>query len=322
MNKIEHVLLAGAGSVGLTVANTILNSHKTDLRILAGGERLIRYQKNGLFVNGKKLDVQLANSQIASDWTPDLIIIACKNHHLSTILDDIYNYVGKETLILSLLDGVTSENTIQERYGKNRTPLAMILGTDAGHQGTETHYENEGTIYFGEKTNDVNIEANTYDTATHCSDRVKLIAAFFEQCGVSFGIPKDMERKLWYKFMCNVGINQASAILKMPYGPFQQKNSPARNLMISAHKEAILVAQAEGISLSEADIQPWLNSLDAISPKGKTSMCQDVCPGRKTEVELFAETVITLGKKHHIQTPVNMIFYQQLQTLEENYKLL
>jgi len=122
--------------------------------------------------------------------------------------------------------------------------------------------------------------------------------------------------------MCNVGINQSSAILKLPYGAFQQKNSPARALMISAHKEAIAVSIPEGINLNDDDIDEWLQTLDTISPTGKTSMCQDVCAGRKTEVELFAQTIVELGKKHHIPTPVNMVFYQQLQTLEKNYNLL
>lgn len=328
MTKIEHVLLAGAGSVGLTVANTILESKNSDLRILAGGDRLKRYQQNGLFVNGKKLNVQFANSENnktknSNTWIPDLIIIACKNHHLATVLDDISQYVGTETLILSLLNGVTSETIIRERYGNKRTPLAMIMGTDAGHKGTETHYKNAGTIFFGDEKNTLEEKtATSFAQTTNCSESVKLIAELFERCAVSFSIPEDMQRTLWFKFMCNVGINQASAILKMPYGPFQQKDSPARALMIAAHKEAIAVAQAEGINLTNDDIQEWLDTLDSISPKGKTSMCQDVTAGRKTEVELFAQTVVNLGQKHNIPTPVNMVFYQQLQTLEANYDLL
>jgi 2-dehydropantoate 2-reductase len=323
MIKIENVLIAGAGSVGLTVANTIAASKQADLRILAQGERLKRYSTNGLFVNGKKLDVLFANPDVKTDWIPDLIIIACKNHHLKTILSDISQFVGKDTLILSLLNGITSETFIRDKYGKEKTPLAMILGTDAGHTGTETTYVNAGTINFGDDTNDIETSfANTYVQCAKCSERVQRIAEFFERCKLDFTVPKNMIRQLWFKFMCNVGINQSSAILKLPYGAFQQKDSPARALMISAHKEAIAVSIPEGINLNDNDIDNWLQTLDTISPTGKTSMCQDVCAGRKTEVELFAKTIVELGKKHHIPTPVNMVFYQQLQTLENNYNLL
>ncbi|OJF77368.1 MAG: hypothetical protein BKP49_02575 [Treponema sp. CETP13] len=315
MEKIERVLIAGAGSIGLTVANTILESQKADLRILARGERLERYREKGLYVNGKKLQVKFADAdskkkEDSLTWIPDLIIVACKNHHLITILDDMANFVGKNTLILSLLNGITSEQTIRERYGQERTPLAMIIGTDAGHHGTETTYQNSGSIFFGDATND------TY------SKRVQLIADFFDRTGISYTIPQNMKRTLWYKFMCNVGINQSSAILKMPYKPFQQKNSPARNLMLSAMREAMAVSAPEGVNLNEDDITNWLKTLDSISPAGKTSMCQDVCAGRKTEVELFAQTVVELGEKHSIQTPVNKVFYQQLRMLEANYDLL
>ena len=34
-------------------------------------------------------------------------------------------------------------------------------------------------------------------------------------------IPEDMIRMLWWKFMINVGMNQASAVMRAPYGLFQ-----------------------------------------------------------------------------------------------------
>ena len=56
-----------------------------------------------------------------------------------------------------------------------------------------------------------------------------------------------------------------------------------------------------------------------MSPEGKPSMRQDIEAKRPTEVELFAGTVIELGKKYGIPTPVNQSLYEQIKALEAQY---
>ena len=46
----------------------------------------------------------------------------------------------------------------------------------------------------------------------------------------------------WFKFMCNVGINQCSGAFKLPYAPFQHKKNgikEARDLMEMARNKLI-----------------------------------------------------------------------------------
>jgi 2-dehydropantoate 2-reductase len=124
-----------------------------------------------------------------------------------------------------------------------------------------------------------------------------------------------MIRILWWKFMINVGINQASAALKAPYGEFQQQGA-ARDLMESAMREVVALARASGVHLSDADIDDWYTILPTLSPLGKTSMLQDVEGGRKTEVEMFAGEVIEMGERLGIPTPVNERLFQTITQIE------
>jgi 2-dehydropantoate 2-reductase len=62
-----------------------------------------------------------------------------------------------------------------------------------------------------------------------------------------------MIRILWWKFMINVGINQASAVLGVNYGVFQTSDK-ARHLMESSMREVIHMARTAGVRLSEDDI--------------------------------------------------------------------
>lgn len=117
----------------------------------------------------------------------------------------------------------------------------------------------------------------------------------------------------------NVGVNQTSAVLRAPYGMFHNIEE-ARDLMRMASLEVVHVAKKAGINLTEEDITESIRIICTLSPEGKTSMLQDIEAGRKTEVEIFAGTVIELGNKYGVDAPVNDILFKMIRTLEQMYR--
>ena len=116
--------------------------------------------------------------------------------------------------------------------------------------------------------------------------------------------------------MVNVGINQASAAMRAPYGVFQ--SSPdAQALTETLMREVLVLAQRLGVNLGEQDLDQWYAVLKTLSPEGKTSMLQDIEAGRKTEVEVFAGKVVELGKSYSISTPVNQTLLHIVRVLEQ-----
>jgi 2-dehydropantoate 2-reductase len=89
--------------------------------------------------------------------------------------------------------------------------------------------------------------------------------------------------------------------------------------MTEAMAEVIDCAAEEGVHLTHEDIEHWYPILDSIPPEGKTSMCQDVEAKRKTEVEMFAGTLIELAEKHGLPVPVNRTLYRLLKAKELMY---
>ena len=49
----------------------------------------------------------------------------------------------------------------------------------------------------------------------------------------------------------------------------------------------------------------------------KPSTLQDLEAGRKTEVDMFAGTMIRLGKEYDVPTPYNELFYHAIRVLEQ-----
>jgi len=81
----------------------------------------------------------------------------------------------------------------------------------------------------------------------------------------------------------------------------------------------IVLAQKEKVDLSEDDLNYWLKVVGSLNPLGKPSMRQDIEAKRPSELELFAGTIVRLGKKHAIPTPVNRMLYDGIRDLESRY---
>ena len=118
--------------------------------------------------------------------------------------------------------------------------------------------------------------------------------------------------------MLNVGVNQAVMIYKGTYGTVQHPGE-ARELMKAAMREVIVLAEKENVNLTEKDLEEYVSLLDTLDPNGMPSMRQDGVVHRKSEVELFSGTVLSLAKKHGVPVPVNQKIYEIIRDMESKY---
>jgi len=299
---IQRINIIGAGAVGAAYASIFYDLSPGCVSFIAGGDRFERLRREGVIVNGKSYPIPVLNSQEPFP-AADLLIVTVKHHHLDQTIGEMKNSVGPETIIISLMNGIDSEERIGAVYGVEKILYATVVGIDALREGNNVIYTTQGKIFFGEERNHV------------LSDRVRRVVDIFNRAGIIHEIPADMIRILWWKFMINVGINQASAALKGSYGVFQTSRE-AQSLMEASMREVITLAQKLAIDLSGQDIEKWYAVLASLSPTGKTSMLQDVEAGRKTEVEMLAGKIIELGRRHGVPTPVNEQLMHTIKKIE------
>jgi 2-dehydropantoate 2-reductase len=303
VKEIKNVAVLGAGAMGAAYASRFFDGSLFSTVLVARGPRYDRLRAEGLVVNGKHYAIPVIHPDEAAP-PADLIIVALKNHNLPEAMNDLKNLVGDETTLISVMNGLDSEERLGSVYGMDKVLYAIAVGIDALREGNSVTYTNPGKVIFGESDN------------SHPSERVRRVQAAFERAGVVSETPTDMMRMLWWKFMVNVGVNQASAVMRAPYGVFQ--SSPdAQALMESLMREVIALAQRIGVDLGEQDLDGWYAVLKTLSPAGKTSMLQDIDGGRKTEVEVFAGKAVELGKSHGIPTPVNQTVLSIIHVLEQ-----
>ena len=234
MKEIKNVLVCGIGAVGSIYANKINEYNSEYLRVLVDESRLEKYKKNPKIFNGKPL---IFNYILPSDETfkADLIIIATKFDGLKDTIKNIENFVKDDTIILSLLNGVTSEDMIAQKYGWKHILLSYFIGHSAMRNGNIITHDGIGDVVFGVKHG---VGTDLYD--------VKLLKQYFDNVGLTYKTPDDMERALWLKYMLNVSSNQSSAILGMTFGQMQT-NKKFMEFLINVMKEVQTIAKAEGV---------------------------------------------------------------------------
>jgi 2-dehydropantoate 2-reductase len=306
VEPIKNVSILGAGALGAMYAVHFHTHEGFEVSLIASGERRERLLADGLVVNGTPYHFPVVDPLEATS-PADLFLVALKHHHLAGALVGLDKLVGEGTLFVSVMNGLDSEDMIAAAYGREKVLYAIAVGMDAVREENRITYVNPGRIVFGEPTNETLNEA--------LSPRVRRIQEAFDRAGIAHEIPPDMIRMLWWKFMINVGMNQATAVMGVSYGVM--KTSPdAQALMEGLMREVIALAQAAGVDLSEDDLANWYKVLQTMAPKGKTSMLQDIEAGRKTEVEIFGGKVVELGRQHGIPTPINEVFTRILRVIE------
>lgn len=302
MKEIKKVILCGLGAIGTIYADKLEKYDAKNFKVLVDEARLERYKKNPIKFNGRQLnfDYILPSEE---NFKADLIILATKFAGLKDAIKNIKNFVKEDTVILSLLNGVTSEDIIADVYGKDKMLYSYFIGHSSVRCGNSVTHDDVNTIVFGAENN--------------LSENVVAVKTFFDKVGINYKIPDDIKRSMWLKFMLNVSANQPTAILRMTFGDMFENThfmKFAENIM----REVQSVAKAEGVRNTETMVDEALKHLKTMTPDGKTSMLQDVEAGRKTEVDMFAGTVIELGKKHGISTPYNKIMKEMIGIIEEH----
>lgn len=303
---IKKVSIIGLGALGILYAEHFTNNlPKNALQVIADKERITRYTEDGIYCNGLRYDFNYIAPENITEPS-DLIIVATKFDGLEDAIQAIKPAVGKNTIILSVINGIISEDVIAAAFGYEHVLYCVAQGMDALKKGNRMSYVNKGVLCIGA------------DHPSMDSEAVKKVAHFFKETKLPFEIDEQMRHRLWGKFMLNVGVNQAVASIEGIFADVFKEGEP-RTIMISAMEEVLTLANLEGVKLTKDDLNYWLDILATLNPDGKPSMAQDVEAKRKSELPLFAGTVLKLAEKHSIDVPYNAMLYSIIHEKELKY---
>ena len=300
---IQTTALIGLGAMGVFFAPRMQKALGDErFCVIAGGERKTRLETRGVTVNGENCRFRICDP--AEGSPKDLIIMAVKDTGLDQAIRDIEKFVGENTQILCVMNGVESEEKLAAAYGWEHVLYSYMRISIVMKNGVADFNPNAGNVHFGEKENQV------------LSGRVKDIMSLFDFCSIPYEVDENMLQGLWFKYSCNVGENLTCALLGVPFGAFRVSEY-ANALRLAARDEVLKIAEAKGIHVPEEWSQKQETVVRKIPAENKPSTLQDLEAGRHTEVDMFAGCMIRMGKELNIPTPVCWFMLQGIRTLEE-----
>ncbi|WP_186423353.1 ketopantoate reductase family protein [Lacrimispora celerecrescens] len=306
-DQSKTTAIVGLGALGMLYASQITASLGPDnLFFLGDRERIERYQQMPFTINGKPFSFRIEDCTNARPV--DFMIVAVKYGALSSALDTMETSVGSDTTILSVMNGIDSEEIIAKRFGREKVLYCIAQGMDAMRFGSSLTYTRPGTLCLGTRTKGQ-------------ESRLMDLTRYFDRAGVSYTVEADIVKRLWGKFMLNVGINQTCMAFETNYGGVLTPGE-AHDSLIGAMKEVIELSIKEGVHLSEKDMDFYINLIKTLSPESVPSMRQDGLARRYSEVEMFSGVVRRLAAKHGLTVPVNDMLYDKIKGIEAAYPSL
>ena len=301
--KIQSVAILGAGAVGCYVLWGLADkaaANTLQLGVVAEGSRAERLRQNGCTING-----QVYHPQV---WTPqqahgvDLLIVALKYGALDSALDSIRTIVSERTVVMSLMNGVDSEELIAAQVGAAHVLPALIkVASHRTEDGVRFDPETTIGIIYGELT------------APFDSDRVQAVRALFADTGIHFRVTEHIREEIWSKFRLNVCNNLPQAILGAGVGCYRD-SVHMKAISDGLRRELEAIATARGIDLRIADA---VSHGCAVPATARYSTLQDLDAGRHTEIDMFSGALMRMGKELGIPTPYNEYTYHMIKAMEE-----
>jgi 2-dehydropantoate 2-reductase len=305
--KINTVAVLGAGAIGAYFIWGLTEKMGENLWVIADGARKDRLSKNGLVINGERYALNVRTAGEAKG--ADLLLVATKYGALTEILDDIEKIVDEHTVVLSLLNGVDSEEIIGQRIGMEHM-IYSLMKIAAQRVGNSIVFDGPSTVglLYGEAETGGQKPENVY------SDRVRAIAELMDGTALNYHICDDIIRQIWFKYALNVSQNQPQAIVGCGYGAYDDSEHVGY-IRDRLHEEVVKVAAAKGIDISK--IEGVAGKRSIALKKARFSTLQDLDAGRHTEVDMFAGAMVRMGKELGIPTPYNELVYHIIKALEE-----
>ena len=300
-----RIAVMGAGGQGCFFGSLFVQADH-DVTFIARGRNLDAMQKNGLTLRSttfKEITVPVnATDQPEDVGTVDLVLFSVKTYDLDEAVDQIRPLIGPETIILTIQNGVEAADRIGKVVGSEH-----LLG---GVSYTNSHLVAPGVVnhvtgsrlVFGELSGGV-------------SPRVKKLAKVFGEAGLEAVPVDDIRGELWRKFVWQCGLSGVLCLTRLSIGSIRDFKE-TWELMRMVILEATSVARAEGVIITEDDVDTTLEILSNLPSGVKPSMLSDLESGRRIELEAFNGAIVRFGRKHGVDTPLNYAIYSALKPYE------
>jgi 2-dehydropantoate 2-reductase len=296
------IAIMGTGGVGGYYGGLLAQSGQ-DVTFVARGAHLTAIRGKGLQVKSILGDFVVspakATDNPAEIGLVDLVLFMTKTYHTDEAAQAIKPMVGKNTVVLSLQNGVDAAERIGAAIG-----MEHLLG---GATWLSAAIEAPGVI--GQYSQFRRIALGEFDGKT--TPRLQAVYAALKATDATVELCDNILKVLWTKFVFIASVSMMGSLTRVTFGEYRAVPE-ARAVLTEALNEVAAVARAKGVTLDADVVAKTLVFIDNSAPNIKPSMQRDVEAGRVSELESMVGIVVRLGAELGVPTPVMQVAYAML----------
>lgn len=299
------IAIIGSGGVGGYFGGKLAKAGN-EVIFVARGNHLKAMQQKGLIVkslNGDfSVDKVIATEDLGKISGADLIIIGVKAWQLKEVANNIKPWVGRDTIILPLQNGVTAVDELRDVLSQGHVINGLCrIFSKIEAPGIINHFGVDPLIIFGETDNSK-------------SPRIEKILNIFDQSDIKGVVPENIQSELWKKFI-TICVSGLLAVTKTTYGQLRELPE-TRKMMIELLEEVYTISQKLNIPIKPDFVSKTVAFIDTFPYETTSSLTRDVLEGKPSEIEYQNGTVVRLGNQLGVETPVNRFVYTCILPME------
>lgn len=303
-----RIAVMGTGAVGgYFGAKLAVAGH--EVSFIARSAHLQAMQRQGLSIHSFQGDFHVRDALFTDDPTEvgaaDLILFCVKSYDTESAAKALAPMIGKETLILSLQNGIDNADKIARLWGESRTLAGVVyVGAQLSQPGTIEHSAG-GRIVLGELDGQVH-------AATEAVERVLSSAQI--PCETSTNI----RQVQWRKLLWNAPFCAINCLTRTTVKDIIESDSLTK-LAVDCMAEVREAAKTQSVDLEPGLVDETLNFSKSLGDF-KPSMLQDLEAGKPLEYEAFNGIVVNLLQQAGQIAPTNKVFYAVLKYLDQRIR--
>ena len=310
--EVGHIIVLGAGAMGSLFGATLAQGGLPVTLVDCATDHIDAINARGLRIQGYggERTVPVPATTCHGELPQaDVVLVQTKAPDTAVAVESVRRVFGPETVAISFQNGLGNEEVIGGIVGLDRV-LGGLTAQGATRLGPGVvHNYGDLPSYIGE------LEGGS-------SARAERIAARFNAAGLRTHASPDIRREMWKKLLGNVGLSPTSAIANLTSVEIMSVPE-LREVVLGAVDEAAAVGAAEGVELDTEEVRSVL--LKLVDPSGggtgksKSSACVDLLNRRRTEVDWINGSIVRLGEKHGIATPINRTLVGAVKGMEKHF---
>ncbi len=298
----------GIGPAGGILAAHLANKGHNIVLVDIFKSHMDEIKKNGLRItNYRDLSVNFSKENICysidelKNRDVDTLFIAVKASLLTQVLLEIRSLSKPDMTLISLQNGLDTEDLISEFFGKENTLRIVVnfAGNILGNGIISMSFFNAPN-YIGVLT-------------PSAEEKAKKLAEIITDAGLETVFTPEIKKYEWEKSILNTMSPVCVVTRKTMKEILEFKET--RKIVEEIMREGIDVARAKGINFKPGFFDYCMGYLDKAGHH-KVSMQADIEKGTPSEIEFLNGKIAEYGKIEGISTPYNSIFTSLIRVIE------